>query len=316
MNDFRSRVLPGQEPPTSPLRKKAPRQPAKPREDLESLDGLTIRREASRTANHRLDDRHRLPDDAPVSARHKGRQHEVQLINLSGGGAMIEAAFRPQMWDRVDLHLAGDEPSGRVECAVRWIRGERIGLEFAHETHIDADEESRAALLKDVLERSFSDVVLEAGLQPADETSDDAGATSPRPEPERETRRGDPRHPLIWSGHVLFSHDSHPVRLRNISASGALIESATGFPVGEEVYLDLGAAGSFFALVSWAHGDQCGLAFREPFDIARLAAAKPQLAPGRWSKPDYLRDESLESSPWASEWGRLSLDELHKTLRR
>ena len=65
-------------------------------------------------------------------------------------------------------------------------------------------------------------------------------------------RRGEPRHPLSWSGTVHFSHDSQPVRLRNISPHGALIESPLAYPIGAELYLDLEEAGSLFATVSWS----------------------------------------------------------------
>jgi hypothetical protein len=48
----------------------------------------------------------------------------------------------------------------------------------------------------------------------------------------------------------------------------------------------------------------------------RLAKQRPQLTPGRWAKPDYLKDGSPDTSPWASEWGRLTIPELHRTLKR
>jgi hypothetical protein len=309
MNDFRSRVLSGQEPGANLLKAKSRRKAAElpPPEGEESLDGLVIPREEVRAANHRFVDRHRLAVEAPVAARHKRRKHQVSIVNLSGGGAMIEAEFKPKLWDRVDLDLAGKDPSGRIETAVRWIKGKRIGLEFAHETRIDADDDTQAALLRAVLEQSFSEVILQAAAEPATQLEEPAAEPS---------RRSELRHPLIWTGEVHFNHDSHSIRLRNISARGALIESARSFPVGAEVFLDLGEAGMHFAHVSWAQGDQFGVAFTRKFDLSKLAAVKPQLAPDQWAKPAYLRDESRESSPWASQWGRLSLKELHKTLGR
>ena len=77
-----------------------------------------------------------------MSLTHAGRSHAVQLVNLSGGGAMVAADFAPMLWDRVELHLG---ENGTVECAVRWLKGGRIGLEFAHETRLDcsADEQPR-----------------------------------------------------------------------------------------------------------------------------------------------------------------------------
>src|SRR6185503_9491599 len=101
-------------------------------------------------------DRHRLEQET-VTARFEAREYAVDLINLSGGGAMIRAAFKPRLWERVDLMFA---EGAEIECAVRWLRDDRIGLEFAHETRIDCDPEQRDALLLEVLRRSFPDVAM------------------------------------------------------------------------------------------------------------------------------------------------------------
>ena len=102
---------------------------------------------------------------------------EVDLINLSGGGAMIEADLNPRLWDRIDLYLGGGNP---IECAVRWLRNGRIGLEFAHETQIDCSPEERDALLLEVIRRSFPDIHLAAASDPP----------RPKPDPVDASRRG------------------------------------------------------------------------------------------------------------------------------
>jgi hypothetical protein len=61
-------------------------------------------------------------------------------------------------------------------------------------------------------------------------------------------------------------------------------------------------------------GDQAGMRFKTLFDMTMLAKAKPQLAPARWVAPDYLRKGRGASSPWAEEWGRMSLGELKDEL--
>ncbi|HVF84076.1 MAG TPA: PilZ domain-containing protein [Sphingomicrobium sp.] len=313
MNDFRSRILTGKPvAETGLVTSKSPRNKGQGNDGLESV---TVPRGETRTADHRDDQRHRLMDERALSVRHCGKQHQAQLINLSGGGAMIEAPFRPELWDRVELDLGSGDSCGKIECAVRWIKGDRLGLEFAHETRIDADADTQAALLRNVLTTSFPDVALELSV---------AEQASPEPEAEDQpasdevisSRRSDARHPLIWSGEVHFDHETTVVRLRNISAAGALVEGNAALRVGAELLLDLEEAGTHFAIVSWVRGDQAGLAFRSPFDLANLAKSRPQLAASRWSKPAYLRDGSSESSPWASEWGRLTLADLHKTLGR
>ena len=297
MNSFRSAILKGQSAePSNPLVS------AKRGKDAASddLTSVGIPRDAARSANHRDGDRHRLAAET-ASIVFKRKTHEVELINLSGGGAMIRADIRPRLWDRVDLILG---EGGALECAVRWLRGDRIGLEFAHETKIDCDPEQRGALLLDVIQRSFPDASLRAPEAP------------PAPEPKKAaadpSRRGDPRHPLIWNGEIFWNHDSHTVRLRNISASGALIDAQVSFPEGVELMLDLGEDRQLFATVGWSRGGQAGLVFKQKFDLSMLAAVKPEVAEG-WLRPTHLAGAD-DSSAWADEWHRSSLEELRDEL--
>ena len=297
MNKFRSSILGGKDNgPANPLVSAKRARGAKGDE----LGSIAVAREEGRHADHRDGDRHRLSRET-VSVCHDGVNHEAQLINLSGGGAMISSDFMPRLWDRVDLMLGEGLP---LECAVRWIRGDRLGLEFAHETAIEADRDTRDALLLDTIRRTFPSVsAVPAAPEPA----------APPPEPEN-SRRVTKRHPLIWSGSVIYNHDSNAVRLRNISTSGALVESHDGLPVGVEVLLDLGNKVQQFATVSWTCGEQSGLAFATPFDLARLAEARPEVAPQRWDRPGFLDLAPAKDSPWAAEWGRASLEELREDL--
>ena len=320
MNEFRERLLSGKPMRDPLLRQKAAKRSggdsslsAAPGAPGAATDGLLIRREAPRLSDHRDGDRHRLISDEQATATWNGRDFRVQVINLSGGGTMLQAPFTPRLWDQVELSFAG---IGRLECAVRWVRGDRIGAEFAHETRIDAAPEVRTAVLREVIRRSFPDAVVEERAAPPTPEASPPAASAEPPSAERQAERQEQRHPLIWTGLVHFNHDSTPVRLRNISAVGALLESGAPFPVGAELLLDLGAAGSVFSTVAWAHGDQSGFRFHEAFDLTRLADTKPEIAPSRWAKPDYLRDDSTESSPWASRWNRLTVGELRQTLSR
>jgi hypothetical protein len=299
MNKFRSAVHSGNPGARAPLlgQKRA-------RDDVavEGLGAVSVPRSEARTSNQRGDDRHRLPAEQ-ATVRYKRKLHKIELINLSGGGAMICGKIRPHLWDRVDLVLG---EYGEIESAVRWIRGDRIGLEFAHETRIDCPAETRDALLRDVICRTYPDVVLEAPA-PIAEAPVEA-------EPEQHAQRRDIRHPLIWSALILFDHETTIARIRNISERGALVETSGSFTEGSELMLDFGDAGSLFATVGWCRGDQLGLSFHAPFDISSLAQAKPEVAPQRWARPDYLRDETNDSSPWASQWGRLTIEEVQEKL--
>lgn len=319
MNDFRNRIQSIDDPAAHLFKAKQSRDGrSAPAAEDENLREVVIPREEVRAADHRFEDRHRLAREAPIAIRHKRKKHVVSLVNLSGGGAMIETDAPVKLWDKVGLELAGGDPRGKVECAVRWIKGGRVGLEFAHETHIQADPATCEALLREVLDKSFADVVANPAPPPVAEQAADPEAVLAPELPERdEARRDELRHPMIWHGQIHFDYDSHKVRLRNISSSGALIESNAAFPLGAEVMLDLGeGAGHVFAKISWSHGDQHGLAFTTTFDLARLSAAKPQVATDGFLKPDYLKDDDRQSSPWASQWGRLSVAQLKKTLGR
>ena len=307
MNKFRSAILSGNGLyPKNPLvRDKNARGATE--DDLSSVE---VPRSEGRSANHRDDDRHRL-DQEVARARFSGEEHEIDLINLSGGGAMIRADFSPRLWQRVDLILA---EGGEIECAVRWIREDRIGLEFAHETRIDCDPEARDSLLLDVIHRSFPDVALPSRVEqepdlPATATNegddDDSIANS---------RRTERRHPLVWSGEVYFAHNNEKVRLRNISEHGALIESPVQYPLGVEVMLDLGDAGQHFATVSWACGDKAGLKFNNMFDLKLLGRTKPDLAPHMMIRPGPGLHSSDVDNPWADGWQRQSIDELRDDL--
>ena len=264
----------------------------------DTLNSIPVAREEARRGDTRADDRHRLPDEQ-ARVIHNAKSVAVQLVNLSGGGAMVSGDFQPKLWDRLELRLGDD---GVIECAVRWLKDDRIGLEFAHETRLDCSDGEQAALLREVIERSFPDVEFEVidALVEQQQTADE--------------HRRERRHPLIWSGVVHHDYQSNPVRLRNISSTGALIECQTPLRVGAEPLLDLGEAGQVFATVTWAVGDQAGLKFQKPFELSQLAKAKPDVAPAHWDRPSYLDPGPATDSPWDKEWGRMSLGELRQDL--
>jgi hypothetical protein len=304
MNNFRSAIVSGKGlHPKNPLvsEKKGGGTEA---DDLSSVD---VPRSEERSANHRDDDRHRL-DQESANARFGGKEYAVDLINLSGGGAMIRAAFKPRLWERVDLMFA---EGAEIECAVRWLRDDRIGLEFAHETRIDCDPEQRDALLLEVLRRSFPDVA----MKPRREAEGPSAQTTCADQDDEiaNTRRTERRHPLIWKGEIFYNHDRERVRLRNISENGALIESQIPYPLGAEVLLVLFDAGQHFGTVSWSFGDKVGLKFAQPFDVKQLGSAKPEVAPDMMIRPGPSVSAD-QDNPWAEGWNRQSIDDLRDDL--
>ena len=301
MNKFRSAILSGKgDAPVNPLvTDKTPRG-----SDKDHLTSVEVQRHETRSADHRDSDRHRLASEE-AQARYRGKTHRVELINLSGGGAMIAASFTPYLWERVDL-LLGD--GAGIECAVRWVRHDRIGLEFAHETTIDCSAEERNALLIAIIEKNFP----ECG-------SFELGAPEAAPAPAKPSaidaaRRAEIRHPLIWTGKLYHAHDEHEVRLRNIGEHGALIDQIPFLKEGDTPLLDLGNGIQLLATVAWSRGGQAGLKFDKAFDLKRLASTSPKVAGGNWVPPTYLDTRADESDPWAQGWRRQSVEELRQSL--
>lgn len=271
----------------------------------DDLHSVAVPREEGRRSNSRGADRHRLSEQA-VRITHKGRRRTAELINLSGGGAMVSAAGKLKLWDMVELHLG---EHGTVECAVCWLRDDRVGLEFAHETRLDCPVDEQAALLRDVISRSFS-------ATPAVESRKANPEPEQQPQPSAdsdEDLRNAKRHPLIWSGMLHHDYQSTPVRLRNISATGAMIETTESVRVGAEPLLELGDSVSLSATVEWAIGDQVGVRFHSPFDMTLLGRCRTHEAPARWTRPTYL-DKNKADAACDLRWQRLSVGELKDEL--
>ena len=300
-NSFRASVLRGEKQPLLAT-EKHPKQ-----EGSADLSGSVVPRAEVRRSDHRDADRHRLIDQLAV-LKFNGDKHTIEVINLSAGGAMIRCGLEPRLWDIVEIELG--EGYG-LECAVRWIRDGCIGLEFAHETQIECAPDERAAVLLEVIQRSFPEQHVhlhreepaEVDVQDEDAETHDLG--------DRDNRR----HPLIWTGQIHSGNGTHPARLRNVSAGGALVDVHTYYSVGTEVMLDLGGAGKFIANVQWTCGGKAGLRFVDAFDLNCLACAKPEVASNQWLKPSFLDDMIDEdSTPWHAQWRRGSVEEIRQEL--
>ncbi len=270
----------------------------------DELHSIAVSREEKRRADMRKQDRHRFVNER-ARVTHSGAVHDVQLINVSGGGAMISAEFEVLPWDRLDLHL-GDH--GTIECAVLWVKDGRLGLEFAQETRLDCSADEQAELLRDVIKRNFPEAEFDR------QRKQEERAAEPSMVRDASEHRSERRHPLIWSGVLHYDYESRPVRLRNISAMGATIESDINIEPNAEPLLDLGDAGSIFATVAWAVGDQVGLRFSQPFDVSRLSKSRPKIAPVTWEPPKHIKQHMHPDSPVQHRWDRLSVNELNEVL--
>ena len=92
-----------------------------------SLDGGMIPRTVKRMFDERCEERvQRNPETAVLT--HRGRAHDVHLVNLSQSGAMVIFSGMPHIGEAVSLQLLGHDA---IEAQVKWVRDGRIGLNFA-----------------------------------------------------------------------------------------------------------------------------------------------------------------------------------------
>jgi hypothetical protein len=122
--------------------------------------------------------------------------------------------------------------------------------------------------------------------------------------------RGAQRQTLIWRGVLHHDNRSTEVRVRNISATGAMIESPTPLQVGSEPRLEISDTVSVSATVEWTTGDQMGVSFHAPFDLTELVQARPLGIQPTWTPPTYL--EPAIQAAWERRLRRLSPAQLRQ----
>jgi diguanylate cyclase (GGDEF)-like protein/PAS domain S-box-containing protein len=113
-------------------------------------------------------------------------------------------------------------------------------------------------------------------------------ATESRPSAEVIGFSRPPRHRLIRNGRLLWQGRTLPVRLRNISAGGAMIECDSELEPGTPVELDLSEAGTLPAEVRWSQQGQIGLHFGEEFALGKLARTRRKATAPKMVTPEYL----------------------------
>jgi diguanylate cyclase (GGDEF)-like protein len=96
-----------------------------------------------------------------------------------------------------------------------------------------------------------------------------------------------PRHRLLRKGALILDDSEFPVRLRNISKEGAMVECERELAAGTRVTLDLDDAGRLGAEVRWSQRGQVGMRFDAAFPLRKLARPRPGPA-ARMLTPAYL----------------------------
>lgn len=283
MHEIRSSILSGDARPATPVARKAK---AGRGEAAGGLARIAIKRQEARVTDQRTEDRlMNVVDETTIVFRR--RKHAVRVINVSSRGAMIEADLDPRIGEKIDIFFT---PQSRTQCVVRWVRENRVGLEFLNETIF---WESAAG---------GDGPVFRMAEEPA----------QPSPAAPREVVERQPRQALLRRGTLYWSGISIPVRLRNISSGGARVESERELVAGAEVELDLGEAGFQVAEVRWSQDGQVGLRFADQFNLDALATCSNEAATPvpEVLKPAYLETELRPDSPWAARFERLSMTDL------
>ncbi|QAY78339.1 PilZ domain-containing protein [Sphingosinicella sp. BN140058] len=238
MPDTRSTILPG--------KRALPHTATKSAESVGStgLAKVAIKREHTRTSNHRVEDRLRgILQDVAILFRRKTLS--VGVINVSSRGAMLESDISVRIGETIDILFAEKHKTGAI---VRWVRDGRFGVEFVEETICWDASDGDAPILR------FAPLVQE----------------EPRPAPRRVNERA-PRQPVARRGSLLAHDLLVPVRVRDISPGGAAIECDRTLRAGREVELDLGEAGIRSAEVRWSRNGKIGLRFAADFDLKTLS---------------------------------------------
>ncbi|HYG29286.1 MAG TPA: PilZ domain-containing protein [Allosphingosinicella sp.] len=289
----------------------ARREPKRRRDgDEPSLAGFAIPRVEARTSNQRREDRHlNVVERAELSFRR--RKLEVGVVNVSNHGAMIESDIDPRIGERLQIRFDG---CNRTDCAVRWIREGRIGLEFSQETEIIASAKIRELVVSGRREgEQRPQPPAPVGQQP-EAAAQIVGSTGSSQAGERQAPR-EPRQSLLWKAVLHWDHGSLLVRVRNISAEGAMLEAREELPVETGVVVDVGEGGTVCGTVRWSRSGQVGVRFDHRFDLRRLARPeRPFEHSPEMLKPRYLQSELDPNSPWAAAWDTFTPDDAEADL--
>jgi diguanylate cyclase (GGDEF)-like protein len=126
-----------------------------------------------------------------------------------------------------------------------------------------------------------------------------------------------PRHSLIRMGTLHSGDEAVPVRLRNISGGGAMVEGAgrAALETGAEVRLALEDGLTIPAEIRWCDEGRIGLKFTDAFDLRSIGRARPAAVPApglRMMRPAYLDNETCPNSPWAGPKERLSIRDVRR----
>ena len=102
----------------------------------------------------------------------------------------------------------------------------------------------------------------------------------------------EPRHRLMRRAIASLDGFAVEVRLRNISAMGALVECTEPVTPGQVITMDIVGVGPVQGIVRWAQSGKFGLLFEENFDLGRLAPKREKSNDVAMMTPWYVERRS------------------------
>jgi diguanylate cyclase (GGDEF)-like protein len=98
----------------------------------------------------------------------------------------------------------------------------------------------------------------------------------------------EPRHRLMRRAIAIVDGAKTEVKLRNISAMGAMVECNLAVSPGAALAIDVVGVGPVRGIVRWAQSGKFGVQFEQEFDLGRLAPKKERRDEIRMLTPSYL----------------------------
>jgi diguanylate cyclase (GGDEF)-like protein len=98
----------------------------------------------------------------------------------------------------------------------------------------------------------------------------------------------EPRHRLMRRAIAAVNGVTTEIRLRNISAMGALVECDEVVAPGQALTIDIVGVGPVVGTVRWSHAGKFGVQFTENFDLGRLSAKRQKANEVTMLQPWYV----------------------------
>ena len=104
----------------------------------------------------------------------------------------------------------------------------------------------------------------------------------------------EPRQSLMRRAITSINGETVEIRLRNISARGALVECDLPIAPGTQLTLDIVGVGPVIGVVRWSQASRFGMQFHENFELGRLAPRRDKLNDVTMLQPWYVGQDTAK----------------------